>query len=34
MISNLDNADVMFRADKAAVIALQTQNQIETLARF
>ena len=34
MISNLDNADVNFRADRGVVIALHSQNQIETLARF
>jgi hypothetical protein len=34
MISNLDCADVKLRADKAAVIALHSRIQIETLAGF
>jgi hypothetical protein len=29
-----DSADVKLRADKVAVIALHSQNQIETLAGF
>lgn len=34
MISILDCADVKLRADKVAVIALHSRNQIETLADF
>jgi hypothetical protein len=34
MSFNFESADVKPRADKAAVIALHSQNQIETLAGF